>query len=77
MAWWKTAICASAVWFLGSLAVGIALVWSINAHLMGRQFDQARIGKAGEVTGMMAGIGIGIIWLGLFARSKLGSGSRR
>jgi hypothetical protein len=77
MAWWKTAIYASVVWFGISLAAGAGLVWFITAHPMGPQIDEARFEKAGEMTGTMAGTGIGIIWLGLFVWSGRSRSSGR
>lgn len=71
MEWWKTAIYASVAWVVISLAVGMVLVWQIMSHPMGGQIDRTRVAKAGDITGMMAGIGIGLICLGLFGRAKL------
>jgi hypothetical protein len=71
MEWGKTAIIASAAWLVISIAVGMVMVWQIMAHPMGGQIDRTRVAKAGDITGMMAGIGIGLICLGLFGRAKL------
>jgi hypothetical protein len=71
MEWGKTAIIASVAWLFISLAVGMALVWQITAHPMGGRVDRERVAKAGNITGMMAGVGIGLICLGLFGRAKL------
>jgi hypothetical protein len=70
MKWWKIAIYSSVAWFGVALAVGLGLVWYITTHPMGPRIDEARFGKAGEMTGTMTSTGIGVIWLGLSARSN-------
>ena len=73
MEWWKTAVYASFVWVFVSVAIGVGMLRYITTHRKGHQVDVARAGKAGDTAGMMCGVGVGVIGLGLFARSAVQS----
>jgi hypothetical protein len=74
MEWVKTAILASVVWFFASIALCIG--WALyvpSGPLRTPEAKRARVAQVGEMAGMIAGAGIGVIWLGLFARSNMQS----
>ncbi len=71
MEWVKTAILASVVWFFLSIALCIGWALTVRTGPLNPEARRARVAKTGELAGTMAGVGIGVIWLGLFARSNL------
>jgi hypothetical protein len=73
MEWVKTAILASVVWFFASIVLCIGWALYVPTGPLSPEAKRARVAKTGELAGMMAGAGIGVIWLGLFARSNMQS----
>ena len=74
MEWVKTAILASVVWFFASIVLCIG--WALyvpSRPVEDPEAKRARVAQTGEMAGMIGGAGIGVIWLGLFARSNLRS----
>lgn len=67
----KTAIYASIVWFVVSLAVAAGLFWYITTHPMGPLIDEARFASATEGSGWLMMTGIGGIWMCRFVWSKM------
>jgi hypothetical protein len=73
MEWVKTAILASVVWFVASIVLCIGWALYVPTGPLSPEAKRARVAQTGEMAGTMAGVGIGVIWLGLFARSNLRS----
>jgi hypothetical protein len=73
MEWVRTAILASVVWFFASIVLCIGWALYVPTGPLSPEAKRARVAQTGERAGMMAGVGIGVIWLGLFARSNLQS----
>lgn len=71
MEWVKTAILASVVWFFLSIALCIGWALSVPTGPLSPEARRARVAKTGETAGKMAGVGTGVIWLGLFVRSQM------
>jgi hypothetical protein len=71
MEWVKTAILASVVWFVASIVLCIGWALYVPTGPLSPEAKRARVAQTGEMAGMIAGAGIGVIWLGLFARSNL------
>ena len=70
MRWWKVGIYASIAWVLVVIVVAVCMLWYISTHPMGPKLDDARHEKAGEMTGMLLGIGLVAIWAVLFIRNR-------
>jgi hypothetical protein len=58
----KTMILATVIWFLVSMAAGLAAAWYISTRPMGPRVDEARYARAVEMTGTLAATGIGGTW---------------
>jgi hypothetical protein len=74
MEWVKTAVLASIVWFF--VSVTLCIGWALyvpSGSLRTPEAKRARVAQVGEMAGMIAGAGIGVIWLGLFAQSNMQS----
>jgi hypothetical protein len=71
MEWVRTAILASVVWFFASIVLCIGWALYVPTGPLSPEAKRARVAQTGEMAGMMAGVGIGVIWLGLFVRSNM------
>ena len=54
------------------LSIALCLGWALHVPTgpLSPEGRRARVARTGEMAGTIAGVGIGIIWLGLFARSQ-------
>ena len=71
MDWVKTAILASVAWFCVSIALCMGWALYVPTGPLSREARRARFARTGEIAGTMAGVGIGVIWLGLIVRSNM------
>ena len=69
MKWWKVGAYASLSGRSASLVFAGGMIWFISSTRCAN-IDDARMEKAGQVTGMLLGAGIVLIWFYAFSRLK-------
>jgi hypothetical protein len=64
---WKFKAFWSMIWFAITIVIGAGLLWYIDSHSMGHRLDDLRAGKAGQIVGVLLGLGLLVIWSPFFA----------
>ena len=68
---YKTAFYRTIIWFfIAIFGIGGGLLLYIATHSMGDRLDEIRSGKAGQLAGIIFGMGLLFIWFPVWTRQS-------